>query len=61
MLLGLPLPDSADNLGTEAMGVRAEQEVGDETHSFLARSRQPPDHYMPEDFRQKKPRSMRPK
>ncbi len=55
--LGLPLPDAAGDLGTEA----TKQEVGDEPHHYPARARQPPDCYTPEDFRQKKGRPMRAK
>ncbi len=59
--MSVPLPDAADNLGTEVVGVEAEQEVRDEMHHYPARARQPLDCYMPEDFRQKKARSKRPK
>ncbi len=53
-LLGLPLPEAADNQGTEVVDVREEQGVADGRHHYPTRDRQPLDCSTPGDFRHKK-------
>ncbi len=53
-LLGLPLPEAADNQDTKVVDVRQEQGVVDGRHHYPTRDRQLPDHYMPGDFQHKK-------
>ncbi len=54
--LGQPSPDVTVELGTEVVCNGEEQTVGEEEHHYPARGRPLPDRYVPEDFRQKKPR-----